>query len=314
MAAERRILGIDGGGSKTVAWLAALEPDGKSTVLGRGSSGATNIQSVGTATAVENLDHAVAAAFRGANADRDEVAAAVLCLAGSSREENQRIFRDWAEQARLASRFDIVSDAMPVLAAAAPQGWGVALISGTGSFAFGRNAAGETARSGGWGFLFGDEGSGYWIAVAALRAVAQAADGRGPETRLVEAVLDYLGIREPLEMVSAVYPDASDRARLASMAELVIEADREDDAVAGRILAAAAADLAAMVAAVVRQLGFDEGDYPLGLTGGVLLGGGLLDRLEAELHRRGVFPSIFSTVPQPVAGAVKLAAELAGNA
>lgn len=314
MAAERFIIGIDGGGSKTAAWLANVAPDGTAVVIGRGSSGAVNIQSVGTATALENLDHALNAAFREAKVERGKVDAAVLCLAGSSREENQRVFRSWADHTCLAHNFEIVSDALPVLAAASPQGLGVALLSGTGSFAFGRNTSGKTARSGGWGFLFGDEGSGYWIAVAALRAVVRAADGRGPATQLVDLVLDRLEIQSPQELVSAVYPKASDRAWLAAMARLVTEADRQQDLVAREILDSAASELASMVAAVAHSLGFADRAYCLGLAGGTLLQAGMIERVELQLRRRDLYPSALRTVPEPVAGAVQLACDLARTA
>ena len=77
------------------------------------------------------------------------MAAAVLAGAGSDREENRRAFREWAHDRRLADRFQVVHDAVPVLAAGTPDGWGVALISGTGSLAYGRTADGRTARAGG---------------------------------------------------------------------------------------------------------------------------------------------------------------------
>lgn len=311
MATDPLILGIDGGGSKTAAWLATTATDGPPAVLGRGVSGASNIQSVGFATTLENLDHAIAAAFREAGTERQTVAAAVLGLAGSSREENLRVLRAWAEDCRLAHRFEIVSDAMPVLAVASPEGWGVALISGTGSFAFGRNSDGSTARAGGWGFLFGDEGSGYWIAVAGLRAVIKAADGRAPQTALTDSFLERLGIQSPPELISAVYPNAADRAWIAAMADLVIAADRQGDQVAREILDAAASELADMVSAVARGLGFADQPFPLGLAGGVLLRGGLAERLESQLHWRNARLSGMHAVPEPVAGAVQLAGQLA---
>ena len=90
----------------------------------------------------------------------------------------------------MARSVRIVHDAVPILAAGSPEGWGVALISGTGSLAFGRDRQGRSCRAGGWGFLFGDEGSGYAIALAGLRAAAQAADGRAPATRLLEGFLE----------------------------------------------------------------------------------------------------------------------------
>ena len=121
-----------------------------------------------TSRARQNLTGAVAAAFATAGIPRHAVASAVLAAAGSDGEEIRRAFSDWAEEVSLAVRFQVVLDAWPVLAAGTPDGWGIALISGTGSLAFGRAANGRTARAGGWGFLFGDEGSGYAIAVAGL--------------------------------------------------------------------------------------------------------------------------------------------------
>ena len=174
------ILGIDSGGSKTVAWLgqsrAACEP----LVLGCGAAGPANPQSVGFGEALKSLTEAVTAAFAAADLPVQSVASAVLAAAGSDREENRRVFSDWAKETSLAVRFQVVHDAWPVLAAGTPDGSGIALISGTGSLAFGRAADGRTARAGGWGFLFGDEASGYALAVAGLRAAAQAADGRAP--------------------------------------------------------------------------------------------------------------------------------------
>jgi N-acetylglucosamine kinase-like BadF-type ATPase len=313
MRPDQLILGIDGGGSKTVAWLARCDPGGSPSIIGRGSAGPANIQSVGTAAVLEHLDSAIAASFQYAGVERDQVAAAVLGLAGSSREENQRALTAWADARRVARRFEIVSDALPVLAAASPECWGVALISGTGSFAFGRDRAGAAARAGGWGFLFGDEGSGYWIALAALRAAVRAADGRGPETQLTELLLERLGIRAAEELVSAVYPNAADRAWIASMADLVIAADERADGVARGILDGAASELASMVAAVARRLNFGGHPFPLGLAGGVLIRGGLRERLETRLHQRDLRLSGVCAVPEPVAGAVQLARALVGG-
>src|SRR4029453_12414402 len=88
------------------------------------------------------------------------------------------------------------------LAAGAPEGWGVALIAGTGSFCWGRDAAGRSARVGGWGFLLGDEGSGYDLAVQALRLATQTADGRAEAHAILRAILDHWGPRLPGSFLS----------------------------------------------------------------------------------------------------------------
>jgi N-acetylglucosamine kinase-like BadF-type ATPase len=308
MQPDDLILGIDGGATKTVAWLATRSGGDEAAVVGRGTSGPANPQATGFDRALCNLDQAVAAAFEDGTVKPGPVAAAVLALAGSDRESNRQVLHRWAHQRRLARRFRVVNDALPVLAAGSPEGWGIALISGTGSFAFGQSPDGRSARAGGWGYLFGDEGSGYWIALAALRAAAKSVDGRAPATQLVDALLRRLDLRDPRELVLAIYGTAADRARIASLADLVTQAAEDGDAQAQQILEDAASELAAMVAAVAQNLGFSDATFPLALAGGVLLSNERLrDALEAGLGSLGLRPASVASVPDPVVGAVKLA-------
>lgn len=304
-----RVLGIDGGGTKTVAWLAQRGPDRQWTVLGRGLAGAANIQSVGRTAALASLDRAVMLAFDAARLPPAAVDAAVVALAGSDRPENRQMIEDWARGRMLAAAFRVVHDAEPVVAAGTPDGWGVALIAGTGSLAYGRAADGRTARAGGWGYLLGDEGSGYWLALRGLRAAVLAADGRGPATGLLAAMLARLEIDAPTRLVSAVYPWADDRARLAALAAVVLTQADAGDPVARRIVDRAGRALAAMVAAVVREFAWDQ--VPLAMAGGVLLGSPRLQRrLRFHLDRRPLVIDSIGLVPEPVCGAVRLATSL----
>jgi len=161
MRSKRLILGIDGGGTKTVAWLAACRESDEPVVLGRGTAGPSNPQAVEPPVAFENLGRAIDEAFDDAELEPGTVDAAVLAVAGSGRAEQQRAIEQWAEHRALARRVRVVHDALPVLAAGSPEGWGVALIAGTGSLAYGclcdgRSSEGHSARAGGWGYLFGD--------------------------------------------------------------------------------------------------------------------------------------------------------------
>lgn len=310
MKSDDLVLGIDGGGTKTVAWLGVRSPEAQPTIVGRGRAGPANPQAVGFPAATDNLSQAVGRAFEQARVEVGPVAAAVLGLAGSDRDENRRVFANWANQRRLATKFRIVHDALPVLAAGSPEGWGVALIGGTGSFAYGRNKKGQETRAGGWGFLFGDEGSGYGIGVAGLRAAAKSADGRGEPTRLLEVFLEHLQLTQPEQLVGAVYPIAYDRRAIAQFAELVTQLAAADDPVAQRILDEAASELATMVAAVATKLEFPGSPFPLALAGGVLLAeSGLRGRLESSMTSLGLRPQSIKPVPDPVAGAVLLAQE-----
>ena len=310
MKSDDLVLGIDGGGTKTVAWLGVHSSQGGSTIVGRGRAGPANPQAVGFPAATDNLAQAIGRAFEHAGIEVGPVAAAVLALAGSDRDENRRVFSDWAKQRRLADRFRIVHDALPVLAAGSPEGWGVALIGGTGSLAYGRNRGGQEARAGGWGFLFGDEGSGYSIGVAGLRAAAKSADGRGDPTMLLDVFLEHLNLTRPEQLVRSVYAIAYDRRAIAQLAELVSQVAAADDRVAQRILDDAASELATMVAAVARKLGFSGARFPLALAGGVLLGeSGLRNRLESRMTSLGLETQSITQVAEPVTGSVLLARE-----
>lgn len=302
------LLGIDGGGSKTVAWLALRAGGEPPEVIGRGTAGGSNPQAAGFPAALENLDRAVAAAFGDAAVTPRPVAAAVVGLAGCDRDEDREALSRWAEDRRLARRFRVVHDAVPVLAAGTPEGWGVALISGTGSFAFGEDARGRSARAGGWGYLLGDEGSAYAIALAGLRAAAQAVDGRAPATLLLQAILEKLDLQRPEQLIPAVYQPEPDRPAIAGLAQLVLKTADAGDAAAAEIVGQAARDLAAMVAAVARKLDFAPRPFPLALAGSALLGSGMLQSgLMTELTNLGLQAGPVGRVPEPVAGAVALA-------
>jgi N-acetylmuramic acid 6-phosphate etherase len=302
--APRLVLGIDGGGTHTVALLAG--PDG--AVLGRGEAGPSNLQAVGADRALTALDEAVTRAFAAARQSRCSVGAACLGLAGAGREEDQRVIHAWAQRVSLAGRVEVTTDATILLAAGTPEGWGLALVAGTGSIAFGRAPDGRTARAGGWGYLLGDEGSAYDLALAGLRAVARAADGRGPDTALTQRFLDRLGIGQPPELIRAVYQGDWDRAALAGLAQLVLEAAAEGDTVAVGLLAEAAAELAAAAATVAEKLSLAKGPFPLALAGGLLLASdNYQERILEALGRLGLRPAPVTPVREPSAGALRLA-------
>src|SRR5215217_1107016 len=192
------ILGVDGGGSKTLALLGDLDGN----VLARGVGGPSNSNAVGFVMACAALESAISLARKDYPG---EIAALCLGLAGAGRKEDVERFVNWAVQKFPKSLIKVVNDAEILLTAGAPSGAALVLICGTGSIVYGRTVRGQVLRAGGWGYLFGDEGSGYAIGVAALRAVMQAYDERGPETLLSELVLQRYGLSAPPELVNAIY-------------------------------------------------------------------------------------------------------------
>ena len=302
------ILGIDGGGSKTMAWLANRDDQGGIQRLGVGRSGPSNARSVGFELATANLDLAIDAAFDDAKRARTQVTSACLSLAGADRESEQAEIRRWAQRRGLTHHLTITNDAIPVLYAASDDGVGIALICGTGSLAIGRSANGATARCGGWGGLFGDEGSGYQIGVAGLRAVARAADGRGPQTVLLPRILERFQISSPSDLVPIIYSEQTDRSSIARLAPIVFAAAESGDAAAAGIVEAAAAELSEMVGVLAQRLGFADAPFFFAVTGGVLTQQpGFAERLRQLLVDSNLQP-MMQRINDPVAGSLVLAA------
>jgi N-acetylglucosamine kinase-like BadF-type ATPase len=305
---DELVLGIDGGGTKTVAWI--CKANGSSTdPIGCGTAGPSNPGVVGMSQAITSLAQAVDAAFIDAGLAPGLLAAACLAISGTERHADRNAMVRWAADRSLASIVRLVGDAEAVLAGGSRRGWGVALIAGTGSFAFGRDLAGLTVRVGGWGYLFGDEGSGHALGAAGLRAATQQADGRGPPTILLPRLLSRFELTEPRELVTILYDGhPARRTALAELAPLVTAAAAEGDDVAKQIASDAAADLARLVTATCIQLKLSSSSYPLAITGGVLCNSPLMRKcLKASLEEQGHLPEEITLVEQPVQGAVELA-------
>ena len=302
------VLGIDGGGTNTIATLANRDTG---EVLGRGNAGPSNIQSVGVDNGLMALDEAIDRAFQTANLPRAKVGGATLGLAGVDRQEGLDVIHGWAARVALADHVLVANDATLLLAAGTPEGWGLAVIAGTGSIAFVKQATGEVGRCGGWGYTLGDEGSAYMIALTALRASCRSADKIGPSTVLLERFLKRMNLANPPDLIPAVYRGPWDRAAIAGMAPLVLEAAAEGDEVASCIVRHEATELACTAASAVKNNGLQATGIPLALAGGVMLGSETYRNFFlAALRHNGVQPGAIQLVPDPAIGAVVLARRL----
>ena len=209
----------------------------------------------------------------------------------------------------------MVNDALVALVAGVGDASGVVIICGTGSIAYGRSAD-RAARAGGWGHVLGDEGSGYWIGRRALRAVARAADGRGPATSLTTRVLNHFALSKPSDLIAEVYDRQLRHHAIAQTARLVQQARDEGDEVATQILEQAAHELVRAARSVVERLQMQEQAVQFVLAGGVFSG---VPWLGEELKRRlpAIAPrgQVKRLEVEPAMGAVRLAlAEAAGGA
>jgi N-acetylglucosamine kinase len=269
-------LGVDGGQSGT----AAVIGDETGRVLGTGEAGPCNHAAAGEGRA--KLERAVSGSLAGACAeaglDPATVSFDAACFGMSGGpDDKQQIL---AEIIR-ARRLIVTTDAVIALAGATSTGQGIITISGTGSIAFGRNAAGQSARAGGWGYVFGDEGGGFDIVRQALRAMLRAEEGWGPSTRLREGLLDATGTRTANEMLHLFYTDVWPRSRVAKLARLIDGIAMDSDPVATDILNNAAQQLALLAGAVRGQLWQDIGNIQVAYIGGVFESDILRSRFQA---------------------------------
>jgi N-acetylglucosamine kinase-like BadF-type ATPase len=295
------VIGIDAGGTKTVCQLA----DGQGTIIAEARASGANLQAVGELE-VEKVLHQV---MEEALGDSGIVPDAIcLGIAGVDRPQDAAVVRAIMKRIGYKARVLVVNDALVALESGAPGQPGVVIISGTGSISYGRNAAGVAARSGGWGYVLGDEGSGYWIGRAALRAVLREADQRGKATALTPLLLQRFGVERPQGLIHEVYHTNLKPSAIGALAQCVQQAFTQGDEVAIGILRGAANELESAALSVARRLDLIGRAFPFILAGGIFKA---VPWLDDELSRRLPFVALGSTVRlldrEPATGAVLLA-------
>jgi N-acetylglucosamine kinase-like BadF-type ATPase len=257
-------LGVDGGQSGTTA----LVGDAEGRVVGWASGGPCNHVAAHEAQAkfrrVMGECIAQAAARAGMGGAPWHFRSACLGMSGGP-DDKEALLRELVQAAHVT----VMHDAMIALAGALGGEPGIVVIAGTGSIAFGRNARGETARAGGWGHIFGDEGGAFDIVRRALHAVLREHEGWGPRTALSPALLESAGARDANEMLHLFYTPEWPRSRVAALARVVNVIAEEGDSAAVEILLRAAQDLAVLAGSVRRQLWSDEEPVRVSWTGGV---------------------------------------------
>ncbi|MGH7468891.1 MAG: N-acetylglucosamine kinase [Longimicrobiales bacterium] len=258
-------VGIDGGGTQTVAVL--TDAAGMPLAQAEGPSGRINVlEPAAGAALLAELTQEVA---RRAGLTR-QLSSLCCALSGAGRPAEREALELALLQTGVAQTVVIVPDAEAALQDAFGAGPGLLLISGTGSIAWGRAESGELARCGGWGYLLGDEGSGYAIGLAALRAALRAHDGRAGDTQLLPLVLQHMEIEQPEALIRRA-AEAS-RADIAALAPVVIGAAATDPMAAG-IVENATRELAQHVAALHARLGPWTATVPIAFSGGLIAPG-----------------------------------------
>lgn len=268
------VIGIDGGGSTVRA--AVVRDD--LAVLGESTGTTVNPSIVGHATAQARIEEAVLAALHSAGVDAADIAAIGMGIAGAAHEHSEAWLREIAA-ALLPDALPVPSNDLEIaLVGARGERRGVLLLAGTGSAAYGVNGAGESALVGGWGYLLGDEGSGYWLGREALRLILDADDRHEPLNEVAREVLSSLGLSAPRDLIRWLYrADTARNREIAGIAPLVLAAAERGDAAANRLLDEGAAHLAALARTAAQRVSIETPLYAFA--------GGLLEQPNALSHR-----------------------------
>ncbi|MFB8418694.1 N-acetylglucosamine kinase [Streptomyces albidoflavus] len=313
-AQDSLFLGVDGGGTKTAFCLVDATGTVRARATGPGVSPSDEPGEDGSYGTYPVLAEGVARVCADAGADVGNLAHAFFGLPAHGESPALTAALD-ALPGRLLGheRYDVGNDMVCAWAGSLGLADGINVICGTGSMAYGERA-GVTARTGGWGELFGDEGSAHWIAVQGLNAFTRMSDGRLTPGPLADVLRRHLGLRSDLDVVGRVLYGGLGRDGVAALSRQVTVAAELGDTEAGAVLARAGRELAVLADAARERLGFAPGEpAPVSYSGGVFGSRPVADSFRAELARREARFDVRPPLFEPVVGAALYAAHRAGT-
>ena len=306
-----RFLGIDGGGSKTAFVLI----DSEGSVLARAQRASSDYYRLGVESVTQTLAAGVDEICRKAGIPAEEIDFTVVGMPGYGEVSADLATLDAVPLKALGhDRYVCVNDMVCGWAGSLGASDGINVIGGTGSMTYGERQ-GFGVRVGGWGELFGDEGSGYWIATRGLNAFTRMSDGRLPRGPLHALLLERTGIAHDLDLIGLVLTDwQKERTRIAALSSTVAAAAEAGDPVAAGILKEAGAEFAGLVDATRVQLGYGPGDeVAVSYSGGVFRSESVLASFTAALDALYDRYDLRSPRYEPDVGAALYAAKVSGK-
>jgi N-acetylglucosamine kinase len=301
------VLGLDGGGSRTVCVI--LDEYGRE--ISRGQGGPSNHQSVGVEAASKSIADALANAIKAA--ENPPLAAACWGMAGLDRPEDEQILNQMAGELQPQTHVEVVHDSTIALVGGTDgKRIGVVIIAGTGSIAVGYHPSGRIARASGWGHLLGDEGSGYYIALRGLNAATRAHDGRGPATTLLDRLPEAVAVPSLEDLANQIYLEGWPAPDIAALAPVVLKEAEEGDEQAAAIVIEAGMELALAARVVIEDLGMVEDAFEVVLSGGIFKGSPrMVEIIRGELRDLNPNADVILPHREPVIGAGLIALEVA---
>lgn len=295
------VIGVDGGGTKTHCLMA----DENGVIIASCVGGPSN-PNVMKATALrKTLEMLLARLREQANAQFHQVTHLFAGISGAGNENNQReIKRILTELVPSNVIVEVYPDSINALYSGTIGEPGIVQISGTGSITYGINQKLEHDRVGGWGYLFGDEGSGFDIGKQGIIAVLKAFDGRGEETSLQDLLYNHFDVKSPDELIRKIYASDSPKLKIAPVSKQVFTAYNQQDNIAINIIKNVVDELTSSIYTLDQKLfNNDKKQVPLVLCGGVFTDENILPLLIKQKLEEDNFTIVIPEFP-PAGGSI----------
>jgi len=306
--AQKYVIGVDGGGAKTVAVLADLT--GK--ILVRAKTGPSHPRNIGIKKAIANVAQAIEKVLPRSKKDK-KILATFLGLPTMEEEfkfKKENIKGEFLKHKKISPIFKgkliIGSDQLVGFRAGTEKKDGVVLIAGSGCVVYGWRDNKEVKVCG-WGYL-SELGSAFWVGQRALQAIWKDLDGRGPKTLITKLVLQKLKVKNKENLIEKIYSKNPTKI-IPPFAILVDTTAKRGDEIAKNILIEAGKELALSANTVIRKLNFQTQKFPIVLVGSIFKSKIILDTVKKEIKKFAPKVEFIRPKQEPVIGAVKLAIE-----
>jgi len=262
---DNYVIGIDGGGTETKGALT----DFSGSILSQYVGTATNYQVIGGQKLKVELERMFDELMQRAAISEKKVSHIYLGLAGAGRASDRQEIKALFQRTPYENKITVESDARVALAGAFGGKAGIILIAGTGAICFGKNESGPVVRSGGWGYMLGDEGSGYFVGQQAIMAALKDLDGRGEKTSLRQQLESRYHLQQIDEIIPLIYKGKIDRTEIASLTPIVFKVAEEGDTLAVDIVKRTGQELGKLAKAVAEKLNLKNKNIPIAAIGGL---------------------------------------------
>jgi len=310
---KKYVIGVDGGGTKTVAALSDLNLK----ILKIAKTGPSNLRNVERIEeAVLNISKAILKVIKGVK--EKEILSIFIALAAAEEEfksEKEKIKKGVLKNSKIlkvlknpepSRQIEIVSDQIAAFKSGTDEKDGLVLIAGTGSVCHGWREKKE-AKTGGWGWA-NDEGSGFWAGQKGYQAIFKELDGRGKKTKITKLLFKEWKLERKEDLMKKIYGSDSIR-NISLISKIVDKAAQIQDEIAKSIMEEAGKELSILATSVIKRLNFQNKKFPLVLVGAMFKSKIILNKLKKEIKKLAPRVEFIFPKEEPVMGAIKLAIE-----